>query len=572
MLPDNTMKWKDGSSRAVYPTPTLACADVPLLGSRDLVSLSPYPFGLGLYVRNEDGVEVAQDMIYVSKKVAQARGRGVQPGWYVKAEPGVEFALRLTHVQVQDGGRGHVNLKPISPRFGACAEVHMDGANILGGRAAYQVFPAGAELPICGFMETETFAAGQMRGTTTLRKFRFKKIQTHENDDETNDNDDREMGSIKLKIYSGKLVTNLFQPCHRSEATINEGSVKEKSAVKLGRSLQVDKSGDRIQDSIVRTKFSVERQFMNGEVHIFMRQKYWLESRSIIDKNGNPFEPSIDKKVIDLTGGGGGNPPVIAMISHTYLNPISKDDLGKEIERKKSNIRKKSPFSLIPPPQFPFGKDPIVIEGNESKEKVVEEGANNDLNEINQERIEKKDADSESNKVNESNNDPPISSQIFSPIDDELERDRTLATTTREGEKNGVVKKPSDANDDGILFPSPLAPLGLKDTKDCESDADDITELPESMDAEIKEKKKPIADDEVKSEDELIENSPNKRRLVDANEDGNPSKKRKSDEVDSDNELVPYNPKKRKSRGTDEHGSPTKKRRDDLVDAVIDLT
>ncbi len=271
---------------------------MPVLGTRELASESPLPYGLGLYQRSEAGVEVGQDMYYVSPEVAKARGRGVLPGWYVVATPGTEFTLRLTNVH--EVGNGMVRDKIIDLTFAACAEVIVDGLNVIGGISAYQVNPAGEETRISGFQECETFRPGYRRGESDVRVFRFSKVHPRA---DVQGEEDECVGSLRLRIHSGRLRVNTNSHRFKINPTAPEvGEVNETSASKLGRSVRVDKNGAIVNERILRSAYSVERENMEGEVMVFMRERYWLESRSIIDADGNAFKPKRVLEVIDVDG------------------------------------------------------------------------------------------------------------------------------------------------------------------------------------------------------------------------------------------------------------------------------
>lgn len=79
--------------------PDLLDATAPVLGTAAIAKESPCPYGIGVYSVASNGATDELALYYVSPKVALARGRGVEAGWYVCAVPEKEFEVRVTAVQ-----------------------------------------------------------------------------------------------------------------------------------------------------------------------------------------------------------------------------------------------------------------------------------------------------------------------------------------------------------------------------------------------------------------------------------------------------------------------------------------
>ncbi len=544
------MHWVDAHSRAVFPNPELDASAVPVRGTRELAAQSPLPYGLGLYQRNEAGAEIGQDMYYVSPEVAKARGRGVLPGWYVVATPGTEFTLRLTNVHAS--GKGKVWDKFIDARFGACVEVLVDGANVIGGIAAYQVSPAGEEMRISGFLESETFPAGQRRGNSTVRVFRFRKIQPSAN---VSSEEDQCAGSMCLRIHSGPLRPNTYSATYRSNPLVPKVSeVNEKSASKLGRSVRVEKHGATAYDPVHRTAYSVTRTKMDGEVRIFMRERYWLESRSIIDKEGNAFKPRRFSEVINLDGD-----------EEDDTNNNDDDEADDDIEVvyvKKATVVKQEDEVEKPPPgqgattnMENTGDGEFTKVGNVAMKENIPDHPTDNVSVQKTKRLAVSKGTKENMVEAHLHNNSPSEDNPANPTQDALKA-ITLANDPKSpktgSQKEGVVGKPHNNSQSGSEKRANVgegevrgAGISLSWVKageenepqsDDEDDGMEITEMSMGDGDEENEgsangtpkKRKRVDsfDDEIKVEDEMVRMRAKKRVLAEAEaEEGSPTKR-----------------------------------------------
>ena len=83
---------------------------------------------------------------------------------------------------------------------------------------------------------------------------------------------------------------------------VDVGAVNEKAVVTEGCSVRVDRNGEAMERPVSRMMETVVHNNKPvGVINVYLREKYWLESRSIIDSNGNPFIPTTDNAPVDLT-------------------------------------------------------------------------------------------------------------------------------------------------------------------------------------------------------------------------------------------------------------------------------
>lgn len=92
--------------------------------------------------------------------------------------------------------------------------------------------------------------------------------------------------SIHLEMYSGKLVPNLHRAENMSFDVKKEDlRISEEEALKEGKCFQVGQSSRTVKQSKVEEN-----------VHVYLRERFWMEARGIIGKDGNPRNPERGEK------------------------------------------------------------------------------------------------------------------------------------------------------------------------------------------------------------------------------------------------------------------------------------
>lgn len=291
----------DGSARAVMPTSALLEAKETKLGLKEHAIASPLPYGVGVYVAEPTGDERLLPMYYVSEHVTKLRGRGVKAGWYVIPEVGKPFTLHVTKVNDD---------KPIQPGHVSVVEIHVDGANIFGCKNENFRAETGTDEIFMGFTESSEYTEGEGFGTEKVRPFKFlkpildapKPLSASGPGGGGDVGNTEGAGIVQLRIFRGKPVSSKLAVQNESFDVKEVGAVNEKAAVKEGCSVRVDRAGAAVERPVVRMSETIVHDNKPvGVINVFLREKFWMESRSIIDANGNPFAPRTDDIPVDLT-------------------------------------------------------------------------------------------------------------------------------------------------------------------------------------------------------------------------------------------------------------------------------
>lgn len=132
-------------------------------------------------------------------------------------------------------------------------------------------------------------------GEATRRKLKFKKATTTE----AEQSGTQGTGEIVAKMHSGRR----FQVKLRNEKRhIGAGSSKmsEKTAVKSGKSIGVARNGGTLKTKQGTSYEDLRNTQEAGSVKVFLREKFWLESRRIIHADGTPWAPKVEVSDTDL--------------------------------------------------------------------------------------------------------------------------------------------------------------------------------------------------------------------------------------------------------------------------------
>ncbi len=279
----------DGSPRAVVPDNELLASELPLLGLGAHAKQSPLPYGLAVLVDKRP-----VPLYYVSPKVATSRGRGVRTGWYVAAELGRPFQLRMTNAWTKNAS--------ITPRgLVRVAEICVDGANIFGNPHENVRLNFQEEEDFAGFTVGVVYEDGSTQGRERVKPFRFAKAKT--NTEAKHDADaEADVGMIQLRIYKGHARDADLSETEKTYDVAAPSVVHEKRAVKGGQSVCVDLADEVVNQAVSRSNDVITYDEAPPDtVDLFLREKYWLESRCIIDAEGNAWKPSTGEAPIDLT-------------------------------------------------------------------------------------------------------------------------------------------------------------------------------------------------------------------------------------------------------------------------------
>jgi len=250
-------------------------------------------------------------MYYVSPRVAKLRGRGLQAGWYVVPEVGKKFCIHATNISSVSSS----SASPGEERKSAI-EIRVDGTNIFTGLS---LISSGINDVFKGFAHSSKYTQGSVDGTETIREFKFASVNPTEETDggasaPSKNNPLKTTGCVELQIAYGKLEGPTDAPLPTVEESGNNNddgddevevvaNVDEKEAIKAGCSVKTGREKTKMDVAVRRIpgKFVVDSQAPPAVITIYFRERYWLQSRSIIDGDGNIWKPSMDETPVDLT-------------------------------------------------------------------------------------------------------------------------------------------------------------------------------------------------------------------------------------------------------------------------------
>eukprot|EP00171_Calliarthron_tuberculosum_P015030 IDg15030t1 len=288
-------EWNDSSPRAFAPTEAMLTADVPIAATSELAHSSALPYGLGVYTVEEGDNTMVQPLFWVSERVAESRGRGVTKGWYAVIKPGSKFKLALT--KVQKSKQGSINGVTIGEDCEAGAEIYVDGISVFrDGGYAWQRTPC-ENLWVIGFDVKSRDSENEV--CVDVLPFCFKRAAVGSVLSKEKENCGNSL--IRLKVFQGFLSCDeTASPSWSCEIPSSE-NVSEEVAIKHGRSLQAARSGETVPIKVDRCTYVIERDgSYDGIIDIHVRERFWLESRRIIDSDGNAWSPVKQTCVIDL--------------------------------------------------------------------------------------------------------------------------------------------------------------------------------------------------------------------------------------------------------------------------------
>lgn len=270
----------------VADTSVLGVADI-LQASTSLALHSPCSFGIGISRVLHSGRLQSSELYYVSPRAAADRSadvdarnaRGVRPGWYVAGRPGEEFEICVSMLH----GAGSVRRMTAGVEGDmVIAKVYVDGTRA----GAYGITPAEVEMDdICvrGFVESCHVDGKSDTRHVLSRKFVFCKSFM----DEEGHDFDEGYGCVRLELSTAvrsckRRGGSAFERRFKLE---NHRGVNEKVAAKNGISIGVRRDGESILEACEEPQFTFHsaRPIDGGVITIYVRERFWLESRRIID-------------------------------------------------------------------------------------------------------------------------------------------------------------------------------------------------------------------------------------------------------------------------------------------------
>lgn len=121
------MPWDFSSARTCAVShPVLVESTIPVLETAAHATISPLPYGVGVYSVDSSGTKTELPLYYVSPKAASKGERNVEAGWYVAAVPGQSFELRVTAIQAEFP---RVRGESLKEGYGVNATLFVDGTS-----------------------------------------------------------------------------------------------------------------------------------------------------------------------------------------------------------------------------------------------------------------------------------------------------------------------------------------------------------------------------------------------------------------------------------------------------------
>lgn len=283
--------WDVKSARACAVTQALVDSPVPVLCTPSHGIESPLPYGIGVFSVDALGNRHPLPLIYVSDKLARTRGREVKEGWYVAAVPETDFELRVSAVSPS-----FPNFRGITPAKGhiVSAAVVVDGAPL--GMFTLNNFLHETVAP--GFLLAHHFS-----GHAVVQKFKFQRKETGVVDKVGEGQSSKdECSAISVRMVCGRASLAVRRARLMRQA-LRGGSAKvsEDDAVKAGKSIDVAKNGEKGRAFLGGSPYSLSllEPKAVGRFTVFLRERFWLESRGIIDAEGNPWRPAAKSHAAD---------------------------------------------------------------------------------------------------------------------------------------------------------------------------------------------------------------------------------------------------------------------------------
>lgn len=288
-----------GHPRAIFLPPQLRHTRHVLPANLFNPEASPFPFGLGIYVRELKGrcyTSKLLPLIYVSKEVAKDRapetnelnGPGVVEGWYVIAEPDKEFEVRVTCMN-----KTGFTSKSINTVRG---ELYVDGRN------THNCLDSSHD-GVLWEMISRGFLMGQQKASGNkikqeLKAFTFVKAPMTEDDEA--DHKNVLSGEIVLKVSTGTSSEGGSANNDWTEEIVDSGLVTEKMVAKEGKSLHAGGSivTTEYKSNVSTSTIVNEKRWKPADLSVHIREESWLRSRRLIDDDKRPCTYTMFKDIL----------------------------------------------------------------------------------------------------------------------------------------------------------------------------------------------------------------------------------------------------------------------------------
>lgn len=178
------------------------------------------------------------------------------------AVPGTTFEIPISSTQTNFPELKGTEIKK---GHGVNAVLTVDGTKI--GQKLFNIF--GKESIAKGFLESVD-ASGQ----AAYRKFMFQNAATTEGGHSGAEGS----GEIVLRMFCGNMCT-VETRTQKHNVNAGHSKVPEKAALKAGKSIGVTKNGTKMKMKTSSTYQSVRDSQEVGCCRIFLRERFWLESR-----------------------------------------------------------------------------------------------------------------------------------------------------------------------------------------------------------------------------------------------------------------------------------------------------
>lgn len=232
-------------------------------------------------------------LFYVSAAAASDRWQssGVRPGWYVVGQPGTRYEVRAHYVS--EGRK--VTLRT-DEETGFSLGLRVDGVDV-NDRCMVQA-ESEAATRRAQLVSWRGFVTGRQGRSFDVRRFEFAKVHVVKDGevDDINSEHAQPVGEISMYVETAFRVSVvdsntqlLGQDKYKDKDEDSDVKISEQNASKHGRSI---KTASATQQTTFTSEISYvfnKRRLPQAGVTILVRDRAWMESRSIVDENGTAY-------------------------------------------------------------------------------------------------------------------------------------------------------------------------------------------------------------------------------------------------------------------------------------------